>query len=255
MPKINVYLPDDLATAVREAGIPVSPVCQKALAEAVRLVGRARKAVEHLRDPDFDPTLVPQLSTRIGSRMTPRLSEAVRLAREVSGTAGRLGTKHLLIGLLDEGDNLGVVLLRALDVDQEELRSAAQQVEPDEEGFTAPDEKGGRESDVGASLWRGFSFPARLAIAAALEASLDLGHNYLGCEHLLIGLLSVTDSGASRVLRSFGVDRADAQRAVTTAIAGFVHARQTSATSEAGKLDEISRRLDALERRLGPVAS
>ena len=41
MPKINVYLPDDLATAVREAGIPVSPVCQKALAEAVRLVGRA----------------------------------------------------------------------------------------------------------------------------------------------------------------------------------------------------------------------
>ena len=44
MPKINVYLPDDLATAVREAGIPVSPVCQKALAEAVRRVGRARKA-------------------------------------------------------------------------------------------------------------------------------------------------------------------------------------------------------------------
>jgi ATP-dependent Clp protease ATP-binding subunit ClpC len=104
-------------------------------------------------------------------------------------------------------------------------------------------------------LWTGLSFPARLAIAATLEASLDLGHNYLGCEHLLIGLLSVTDSEASRVLRSFGVDRADAQRSVTTAIAGFVHARQTSATSEAGKLDEISRRLDDLERRLGPVAS
>jgi ATP-dependent Clp protease ATP-binding subunit ClpC len=53
MPKINVYLPDDLATAVREAGIPVSPVCQKALAEAVRPVSRARKTVERLRDPNL----------------------------------------------------------------------------------------------------------------------------------------------------------------------------------------------------------
>ena len=60
MPKINVYLPDDLANAVREAGIPVSPVCQKALAEAVRRVGRARKTVERLRDPDFDPAGVPR---------------------------------------------------------------------------------------------------------------------------------------------------------------------------------------------------
>ena len=36
MPKINVYLPDELADAVREAGLPVSPICQRALEQAVR---------------------------------------------------------------------------------------------------------------------------------------------------------------------------------------------------------------------------
>jgi hypothetical protein len=129
MPKINVYLPDDLATAVREAGIPVSPVCQRALADAVRLVGRARKAVERLRDPNFGPATVPQVGNRIRSLMTIRLSEAIRLAREESGPTGRVETKHLLIGMLDEGHNLGIRLLQALDVDTDELRDAAVQID------------------------------------------------------------------------------------------------------------------------------
>lgn len=186
--------------------------------------------------------------------MTPRLSEAIRLARDLSGPLDLVGTTHLLVGLLDEGNNLGVSVLVALDVDLEELRSAALRVEVDEAGVPGPAEKGGLESNPG-SLWTGLSFPSRLAIASALEASVDLGHNYIGCEHLLIGLLSASDSEASRVLRSFGVDRASAYRAVTTAIAGFAYAKQASGASEASKLDAISRRLDDIERRLGPDAS
>ena len=76
-------------------------MCQKALAEAVRRVGRARKAAERLRDPDFDPAGVPQIASRIGSHMTPRLSEAIRLAREAAGPTGRVETKYLLAGVLD----------------------------------------------------------------------------------------------------------------------------------------------------------
>jgi ATP-dependent Clp protease ATP-binding subunit ClpC len=254
MPKINVYLPDDLATAVREAGIAVSPICQHALAEAVRAVGQARKMVERLRDPDFDPASVPLIGARIAGRMTPRLSEAIRLARELSGPPDLVGTGHLLMGLLDEGNNLAVSVLGALDVDLEELRNAALAMGTGEEGVTAPAENGRLDSELGASLWAGLSFQSRLAIASALEVSVDLAHNYLGCEHLLIGLLSNPDNGASRALESFGVDRASAYRAVTTAVAGFAHAKQMSATSEVSKLDAISRRLDDLERRLGPVA-
>lgn len=253
MPKINVYLPDDLATAVREAGIPVSPVCQKALAETVRLVGRARKTVERLRDPNFDPATVPQIGSRIGNLMTLRLSEVMRLARQESGPAGRVETRHLLIGLLDEGHNLGIRLLQALDVDADELRDAALQIDADEAGPVAADQPGGSSTSGDASLWTGLSLPARVSIASTLEASIDLGHNYLGCEHLLLGLLHTPDSEAARVLHSFGIDAASARRAVTTAISGCAHARETSATADTSKLDEIVSRLDAVERRLGSV--
>jgi hypothetical protein len=236
---------------VREAGIPVSPVCHKALAEAVRLVSRAGKTVERLRDPDFDPAAVPQIGSRIGSLMTLRLSQAIRLAGEVSGPAGRVETKHLLIGLLDEGHNLGVRLLQALGVDADELRDAALQIDAAEASPAAAGEPGGPRTSGDASLWTGLSLPARMSIAAALEASIDLGHNYLGCEHLLLGLLDIPDSEAARVLHSFGVDEASARRAVTSAISGFTHAWETSATADTSKLDEIVHRLDAVERRLG----
>jgi hypothetical protein len=53
-------------------------------------------------------------------------------------------------------------------------------------------------------------------------------------------LLGTADSEASRVLSNFGVDRASAQRAVTTALAGFANARQTEAASEGSKLDDGS---------------
>lgn len=251
MPKINVYLPDDLATAVREAGIPVSPVCQKSLAEAVRLVSRARKTVERLRDPNFDPATVPQISSHIGSLTTLRLSEAMRLAREECGPTGRVETKHLLIGLLDEGHNLGIRLLQALDVDADELRDTALQIDADEAGPVEADQPGGSGTSGDASLWTGLSVPARMSIASTLEASIDLGHNYLGCEHLLLGLLHTPDSEAARALQSFGVDEASARRAVTSAISGFTHAWETSATADTSKLDEIVHRLDAVERRLG----
>ena len=255
MPKINVYLPDDLATAVREAGIPVSPVCQKALAEAVRRVGRARKAVERLRDPDFDPAGVPQIASRIGSHMTPRLSEAIRLAREAAGPTGRVETKYLLTGVLDEGHNLGIRLLQALGADPDELRDAVLQIHASEASPAAAGEPGGPSATGDTSLWTGLSLPARMSIASALEASIDLGHNYLGCEHLLLGLLNTQDSQAARVLHSFGIDAASVRRAVTTAIAGFAQARETSTQADPSNLDEILRRLDAVERRLASLGT
>jgi ATP-dependent Clp protease ATP-binding subunit ClpC len=243
MPKINVYLPDDLAAAVRAAGFPVSPVCQQALAEAVRTVGIARKAIDAIRDPAFDPDTLPQIGNRIAGRMTLRLREAIRLAREQAVPTTYVDTTDLLIGVLDEGDNLAVRLLQALAVDADELRAAAQQIETDEPSVA-------EGPDVEDSMWRGLTVPARAAIASALEASIDLGHNYLGCEHLLLGLLEEGDCTAARVLRSFGVEPANARRAVTAALAGFVHARQTSDAPTASKIDAIIRRLDALESRL-----
>jgi ClpA/ClpB-like protein/post-segregation antitoxin CcdA len=105
MPKINVYVPDDLAAAVRRAGIPVSAICQHALAEAVRSAGEARSAIDALRDPAADAPALPTA--------TPRL-------RRVLDRGG-----PLLFALLDDGDNLAVRILEMLDVDVPALRDAA----------------------------------------------------------------------------------------------------------------------------------
>src|SRR5580700_10736623 len=98
MPKINVYLPDDLAAAVRAAGIPVSPVCQRALADAVRAVSGIRA----------------EIGERLSSRITARLDEILGLARQLGG--GQAGSADLLAALLDHGSNLGVLLLEAIDI-------------------------------------------------------------------------------------------------------------------------------------------
>jgi ATP-dependent Clp protease ATP-binding subunit ClpC len=280
MPKINVYLPDDLAAAVKAAGLPVSPICQKALADAVASVSMARKAIAAIRDPNFDPDRFPQLATRLIGRMTDRLKRSLALARDAAGPAPLVMTNHLLVGLMDEGQNLAVGVLRAMEIDTDEVREAAAGVPADETGASAvagtadgagsavagaapevvtPVSSGSSDATGTAGvaaagdggLWSGLSMPARVSIGAALEASIELGHNYVGCEHLLIGLVDDGSSAAGQVLRGAGIEAAAARRAVTAALAGFVQARRGGAPAGSGsQLDEVVRRLAAIEGRL-----
>jgi ATP-dependent Clp protease ATP-binding subunit ClpA len=256
MPKINVYLPDDLAAAVRAAGLPVSPICQQALAEALRMMEAARSAIEVIRDPGFDPGKHPKISARVVARMTPRLHEALRLARAAAGPGEYVQTRHLLIGVLDEGENLGTRLLEALDVDLAALRAAAARAGSGEPAPETGDQQDGLVAGgdnatdrAEAPVWDGLTAPARLVIAAALEAALDLGHNYIGCEHVLLGLVGQDDSGTAGLLRRAGADQASLRQAITTASAGFVHARQAAPTL-AVRLDDVVRRLEEIEGRL-----
>jgi ATP-dependent Clp protease ATP-binding subunit ClpA len=246
VPKINVYLPDDLAAAVRAAGFPVSPVCQQALATTVRKVNRARQAIGTIREPGFDPGQHPALADALQSRMTPRLHEAFRLARPTSGDPA--GTGQLLLGVLEEGHNLGLRLLQALDIDPDELTAALAQADLTEPGTRDADEP---DPGAGPDLTR----PAWRAVATALEAAIELGHNYLGCEHLVLGLAAETYSAAGRVLRDLGADPAAARKALTSILAGYVHSRQTDAPAGAEALGEIMRRLDALEARVASLGA
>jgi hypothetical protein len=104
---VHWSLPDDLAAAVREARLSVSPICQTALAEAVRVVGAAREAVEVMRDPEFDPREHPQISARVAARMTGHLRHALDHAREVAGAGGLVETEHLLVGVIDHPTTAG----------------------------------------------------------------------------------------------------------------------------------------------------
>ena len=91
---------------------------------------------------------------------------------------------------------------------------------------------------------------AKRALETTTTEAHSLGHNYIGCEHLLLGLLAAEDGIASQVLRRMGVELRTTRRAVVAALVGYVQARENPPPSQAG-IDEVLRRLDAIERRLG----
>ncbi|GIU88163.1 MAG: hypothetical protein KatS3mg009_2678 [Acidimicrobiia bacterium] len=240
MPKVNVYLPEDLAAAVRDAGVPVSAVCQAALERAVREVTAAR-AAEHPPAPGSEGDGGPY------SRFTPRAREALARAEAVARGIPHdfVGTEHLLAGILEQGTNLAVRVLAASEIDPGDVRAELRASMPPPSPAPAADRPP-------------FTPLASLALERTTQEALALGHNYVGCEHLLLGLLAVEDGLASRVLRRMGLELRTARRAVVNAIAGVAHARglppvPPAAPGPAG--DEVLRaileRLDRIERRLG----
>jgi ATP-dependent Clp protease ATP-binding subunit ClpA len=263
MPKINVYLPDDLATAVREAHLSVSSICQQALAAAVGTVGAARETAAALREPSFDPQQQPQTTAWLVSHMTARLRSALHRAAQLADTPGHTATEHLLVGILDEPDNLGAHVLRLLDIDIPELRAAAIQA-CNEHGqrrsaHRAPAQRPRADANEhrqpgDEEVFDGLAITARLAIAAAVEATIDLGHNFLGCEHLLMALAGQTDQTAGKLLYDRHVEPEHIRRSATAVLAGitvgYSIAGQKPPAVLAEHLSDIDRRVDELEQRL-----
>lgn len=238
MPKVNVYLPDELADAVKESGIPVSAICQRALEQSVRRVTAIRAAV--LSDLDVaDPAA--QLS-----RFTQRATTIVRLAIERARADGAdtVGTHHLLHGILAEGQNVAVMVLTAIEVDPGQLAADLPAAKP-----AGDNDQANR-----------FDGPAANAIELAVTEAISLGHNYVGSEHLLLGLVSEPDGLGGHLLRTRGVEVRLARRAIAAALAGLVHVKSQSAAADpaAGvaaairhELEPIARRLDRLEAHVG----
>ncbi|HEY0533702.1 MAG TPA: Clp protease N-terminal domain-containing protein [Actinoplanes sp.] len=207
MPKINVYLPDDLADAVRDAGIPISPVCQRALEQAVRRAQEVRQTVlSDLSGAD----LTERLQTIFTARAITVLSLAIDRARDIG--APNVSTGDLLHGLITEPGNLARQVLTAMDVDPASLTAPAD-TEP-----SLPEAEGGGLR---------FSRPMAVALELTFGESIGLGHNYVGCEHLLIGLVAEPDGAAGALLRSRGIEGKSVRRSVAAAVAGYAHLRRT----------------------------
>ncbi|SDD35901.1 Clp protease N-terminal domain-containing protein [Actinokineospora iranica] len=236
MPKINVYLPDDLAEAVKATGVPVSAICQRALEQSVKRVAAIRATVLGDLDAD-DPT------ARL-SQFTERTRAVLRLAIERARADGSaaVGTEHLLHGILAEGGNLALQVLRVLEIDPGQVARAL------------ADAGSGRAGDA-----TRFSGPAANAVELAVTEAISLGHNYVGCEHLLLGLVGEPEGTAGSVLRSLGVDLRSTRRTVEAALSGYTHLRaQSGGGSDAAaaiaavvqrELRPVLDRLDRLEQR------
>jgi ATP-dependent Clp protease ATP-binding subunit ClpC len=235
MPKVNVYLPEELAAAVRDAQLPVSALCQAALERAVRDVSSARGSDEA---PPIDHPGVG-----LFSRFTPRARQALTRAEHAARDASHnyVGTEHVLLGIIDEGGNLAVRVIESLDLELADLR--AELVASMGPATTAP----GGDTRVP------FTPLAKQALELTATEALMLGHNYVGCEHLLLGLLATEDGLASKVLRRMGLELRTTRRSVVAALSGFMHEAAVAVLRPAvdATLEHILRRLEAIEHRLG----
>ncbi|MFC4064929.1 Clp protease N-terminal domain-containing protein [Actinoplanes subglobosus] len=236
MPKINVYLPDDLAESVRETGLPVSPICQRALEQAVRRITTIRQAVL----TDVDPAWLAERLPTFTARLINTLNLAATRARETG--ADSVTTGDLLHGLLAEGHNLGLQILTAMDVTPASLTAPSTPEPPAAPGALR------------------FSAAAAVALELSVGEAIGFGHNYVGCEHLLVGLAAEPDGAAGELLRSRGVDGKAARRTVAAAVAGYAHhLRSTTADQTAppvllnavrAELAPLVRRIEQLEQQL-----
>ena len=234
MPKINVYLPEDLATAVRDAGIPVSAVCQRALADAVAAVDGGLGA-EQLGLGRTEE------SAQLRSRLTQRAEKVLSLATGAAATAHRPATSvQVLDGLVEEGSNLALAVLRGLDVDPQDLRNELRAT--DSATRRTPD-----SADQDATLDE--------VCERAAQAALLLGQNYIGCEHLLLGLLAGQPQDlATATLNTLGVELDKCRDAVRVALSGIDYAQTNLSLSTLSApvrslLEEIRQRLGRLEQQ------
>jgi len=142
-----------------------------------------------------------------GSRFTARAKVTVVAAHEAAQALGHgyIGTEHLLLGLFAEPESIAARVLAELGITRDDV-----------EGFVV--ETVGRMDDGSGHL--PFTPRAKQAMEHALREALALGHNYIGTEHLLLGLLREGDGLAASYLASRGADLGRARMAVVRLLVG-----------------------------------
>jgi ATP-dependent Clp protease ATP-binding subunit ClpA len=139
------------------------------------------------RSPESDDSDLPNF--------TPRAQQVLVLARKEAERFRHnfVGTEHLLLGLIKLGQGTAVTVLGKMGLDLETVRR-----EVETQVGTGPDEK---------ASWRiPFTPRVKKVLALATKEARALNHNYVGTEHILLGLLREADGVAARVLTSLGVD-------------------------------------------------
>jgi hypothetical protein len=135
-------------------------------------------------------------------RFTDQARRAVVFAREEARRLeyNYIGTEHLLLGLCRESEGVAAKALGSLDVNVEDVRYQVERLIGR-----------GRSAPIGRYP---FDPRAKTVLELAMREALQLGHNYIGTEHLLLGLIREQDGFAAQLLTSMGVDLAKARGAI-----------------------------------------
>jgi hypothetical protein len=155
-------------------------------------IGVSKQAAQKRFVPRESAELKPNFD-----RFTDRARRVVVLARHHARFSERVGTGHLLMGLLDESGGVGAKTVAALEAAEGTTRLAL---------LNALKDTGGQRPEQ-----QLFTARCRKALELAVRESLRLGHRFVGTEHLLLALLDVDGGTAARVLAATGVTRQAAE--------------------------------------------
>jgi ATP-dependent Clp protease ATP-binding subunit ClpC len=179
---------------------------------------------------------------------TDRARRAVVRAQEEARMLSHnyIGTEHLLLGLIDEGDGVAGKVLESLGISLDAVR---QQIE----------EIIGRGQQPAPTGHIPFTPRAKKVLELALREALQLDHKYIGTEHILLGLIREGDGVAALVLVRLGADLNRVRQQVIHLLEGHQGKAVKAAGSRpgerarAGLPDDVYARTDALDRRLAAV--
>src|ERR687886_304758 len=182
-------------------------------------------------------------------RFTERARQVVVLAQEEARTLKHnyIGTEHILLGLLREEEGLAARVLESLDITVERVRAQVVRIVGSGEEVTSGQIP--------------FTPRAKKVLELALREALSLGHNYIGTEHILLGLVRENEGVAARILLDFDADADKIRNEIIRMLSGPGRRQQGGAAAPGEKakssklLDQFGRNLtkQAAEGKLDPV--
>ncbi|NUO65273.1 MAG: ATP-dependent Clp protease ATP-binding subunit [Gemmatimonadaceae bacterium] len=157
-----------------------------------------------------------------GYNFTERVRKVLAMAREEAARLHHeyVGTEHILLGLIREGEGVAAAVLQNLSVDLDEIQQKIEETV----------KKGKAAQAAGPDL--PYTSRAKKVLELAMSEARELNHSYVGTEHLLLGLLREEKGIAAQVLTDAGVNL-DAARAETLRLLGTEMPQSGSATASA----------------------
>ena len=181
-------------------------------------------------------------------RFTERARQVVVLAQEEARTLKHnyIGTEHILLGLLREEEGLAARVLESLDITVERVRAQVVRIVGSGEEVTSGQIP--------------FTPRAKKVLELALREALSLGHNYIGTEHILLGLVRENEGVAARILLDFDADSEKIRNEVIRMLSGPGGRPRSGGSGggggqQAGEGKKSSKLLDQFGRNLTKLAA
>jgi ATP-dependent Clp protease ATP-binding subunit ClpC len=180
------------------------------------------------------------------NKFTERARKVILLAKEEAKRFNHdyIGTEHILLGLIREGEGVAAAVLQKLGLSPEKIRLEVEKLV-----------QSGPTTMVSGDI--PFTPKAKKVIELAMEEARSLGHNYIGTEHLLLGLIREGEGVASQVLMNLGLDLNRVRNEVITLLGSSSPAPTggSGARTKTPALDAFGRDLTQLARegKLDPV--